>query len=205
MRHRCLLEILIVYTVIEAALWTRGDIQFFWIVLAAICVGIMTVRGGRSAARLGLSKPGRGSARILVASVLAAMATIAAGWAAGTLHTFHGRHSPVVGFIVYAAFAFAQEFVLQSFFFVRLEGIFPTGRTAVIAAAVLFCLAHFPNPALLVATFIGGLVFCEAFRRYRNLYPIWAAHLLLGLCVAAAVPDALTHQMKVGLAYLTYR
>jgi len=205
MRHRSLLEILIVYTVVEAALWTRSHIQVFWIVLAAICVGIMTVRGGRSAAGLGLSKPGRGSARILVTAFIAAMAIIGAGWAAGSMHAFHGRHSPVIGFIVYAAFAFAQEFVLQSFFFVRLESIFPSGRTAVVAAAVLFCLAHLPNPVLLVASFSGALFFCEAFRRYRNLYPIWAAHLLLGLCVAAAVPDSLTHQMKVGAAYLAYR
>src|SRR5579864_2286455 len=136
MRHRSLLEILIVYTVVEAALWTRGHIQFFWIVLAAICVGIMTVRGGRSAVDLGLSKPGWGSARILGAAFIAAMAIIGAGWTAGTLHALHGRHSPVLGFIVSAAFAFAQEFVLQSFFFVRLQSIFPTGRAAVVAAAV---------------------------------------------------------------------
>src|SRR5579862_1687268 len=204
MRHRSLLEVLIVYALLEAALWTRGHMQFFWIVVTAICVGIMTVRGGRSAASLGLSNPRQGSARIIVAGIAGAIVILVAGWAAGTLHVPQGRHSPVVGFLIYLVFTFSQEFVLQSVFLVRLETIIPSGRGAVLAAALLFSLAHFPNLALLIATFIGGLVFCEAFRRYRNLYPIWFAHLVLGLSVAAALPDSLTHQMKVGVAYLTY-
>ena len=204
-RQRQILEIAIVYTLIEAALWTRGHAQVFWVAMAVICLGIMTVRGGRSAAELGLSRPKQGSARILAAGIVAAIAILVAGWAAGTLHAPQGRHPAVLGFVIYSVFAFGQEFVLQSFFFVRLESVIASGRGAVFAAALLFCLAHMPNPVLLIAAFLGSLFFCEVFRRYHNLYPIWLAHLLLGLAVAATVPDSLTRQMKVGAAYLTYR
>lgn len=205
-RQRIIFEIAIVYTLIQAALWTRGHMQMFWVAMAVICLGVMTVRGGRSAAALGLRRNVReGSARILAAGFVTAIAILLAGWAAGTLHAPQGRHSPVLGFVIYSVFAFAQEFVLQSFFFVRLESAFASGRGAVVGAALLFCMAHLPNAVLLITTFLGALFFCEVFRRYRHLYPIWLAHVMLGLAVAAAVPGFLTHQMKVGAAYLTYR
>ena len=205
MRRCSLLELAIVYALIEAALWTRGHIQIFWITAAVICLGVVTVRGGRSATDLGLSNPRQGSARIIGAGIGAATAILVVGWASGTVHAPQGRHSPLLGLIIYSGFALAQEFVLQSFFFVRLEAVMASGRGAVVVTALLFCLAHLPNPVLLIATLFGALFFCETFRRYRNLYPIWLAHLVLGLAVAAAVPDSLTHQMKVGAAYLTYR
>ena len=200
-----MLEVAIVYTLLEAALWTRGHIQAFWIATAVICVGVMTLRGGRSAAQLGLNKPRKGSALILAFALASSIAILLAAWAAGTLHRPQGRHSLLLGFAIYFVFTFAQEFVLQSFFFVRIEDVLVSGRAPVLPAALLFSVAHLPNPVLVAATFLGAVFFCEAFRRYRTLYPIWLAHLVLGLAIAAAVPDSLTHQMKVGLAYLTYR
>ena len=205
MRHRSALEIVIVYALIEAALWTRGHAQVFWIAMAVVCLIVMTIRGGRSAAELGLANAQQGSARILAIALAAALLILLVGWMCGTLHVPQGRHSPVLGFVIYIAFTFAQQFVLQSFFFVRVESFTGNPRSAVLTAAALFSFAHLPNPVLLIVTFLGALFFCEAFRRYRNLYPVWLSHLLLGLAVAAAVPDSLTHQMKVGLAYLTYR
>src|SRR5579884_3203031 len=85
-RQRTIFEIAIVYTLIQAALWTRGHMQMFWVAMAVICLGVMTVRGGRSAATLGLGNVREGSARILGAGFAAAIAILLAGWAAGTLH-----------------------------------------------------------------------------------------------------------------------
>lgn len=209
-RRQAILEVFIVYALVVAALWTYGHVQVFWIAMGVTCVIVMSVRGARSSRELGLGRPPRqGSARIIAFGLLAAFAILGIGAVAGTLHLPHGRHSPVLGFVIYLAFAFAQEFVLQSFFLVRLETLFstssmPSPRRTVWAAAALFCLAHIPNPVLVPATFLGALLFCETFRRFRNIYPIALIHLALGLAVAAAVPEALTHQMKIGLAYLTY-
>ena len=71
-----------------------------------------------------------------------------------------------------------------------------------LGAALLFSAAHIPNPWLVPATLLGGLVFCELFRRYRNLYPLGAAHALLGLAIAEALSVVLLRHMRVGIGYL---
>ena len=67
---------------------------------------------------------------------------------------------------------------------------------------LVFFLAHLPNPVLLLVTAIAAPIFIELFRRYRNLYPLAIAHALVGLALAVALPDGVTHQMKVGSGYL---
>jgi hypothetical protein len=47
-------------------------------------------------------------------------------------------------------------------------------------------------------------LFCEMFRRYRNIFPLGLVHAVLGLTIAASLPDSLLHHMRVGLGYLTY-
>jgi hypothetical protein len=74
----------------------------------------------------------------------------------------------------------------------------------IVAAAVLFALAHLPNIPLVLATLAWGAASCTLFRRYRNLYVLGLAQGLLGLCFAICVPDAWHHHMRVGLGYLRY-
>jgi len=50
----------------------------------------------------------------------------------------------------------------------------------------------------------AGLAFCELFRRYRNIYTLAIAQAILGMCLAAAVPDAWHHHMRVGIGYLSW-
>ena len=89
----------------------------------------------------------------------------------------------------YLIWALVQQFILQSFFYVRLESLLG-GRWAVLAAAGLFAAVHLPSPVLTVGSFVGGLFFCEMFRRYRNIFPLGLAHALLGLAMAASFSDA---------------
>jgi len=58
---------------------------------------------------------------------------------------------------------------------------------------------------LTLMSLAGGLLFCEMFRRYRNIFPLGLVHATLGLTIAASFPDSLLHHMRVGLGYLTYR
>jgi len=104
----------------------------------------------------------------------------------------------------YALWALEQQFILQSFFYVRMESLLGS-RRAVWGAALLFCLAHFPSTVLTLMSFIGGLLFCEMFRRYRNIFPLGLVHTALGLTIAASLPDRLLHHMRVGIGYLLYR
>src|SRR5437879_12253662 len=51
----------------------------------------------------------------------------------------------------YAVWAFLQQFMLQSFFFVRLESLLGS-RRAVLATTILFAAAHIPNPILTIGS-----------------------------------------------------
>jgi membrane protease YdiL (CAAX protease family) len=104
----------------------------------------------------------------------------------------------------YAIWAMQQEFILQSYFYLRLESLLGS-RRGVLGAALLFSVAHLPSPVLTLLSFIGGLLFCEMFRRYRNIFPLGLVHAVLGLTIAASLPDSLLHHMRVGLGYLLYR
>ena len=102
----------------------------------------------------------------------------------------------------YALWALLQEFILQSVFFLRLESVVGS-RRAVWASSLLYALAHIPSPLLTILSFSGGLLFCECFRRWRNLYPLGIIHAALGLTIAASLPDKWLHHMRVGIGYLT--
>jgi membrane protease YdiL (CAAX protease family) len=103
----------------------------------------------------------------------------------------------------YLIWALVQQFILQSFFYVRLESLL-RGRSAVLAAAGLFAAVHIPSPVLTAGSLVGGLFFCEMFRRYRNIFPLGLAHALLGLAMAASFSNAVLHHMRVGVGYLRF-
>lgn len=103
----------------------------------------------------------------------------------------------------YAIWALLQQFILQSFIYVRLESAFG-GWRAVIGASLLFAVAHIPNLLLTLLSLVGALFFCEMFRRYRNIFPLGLVHAAVGLTIAASLPDSLLHHMRVGIGYLTY-
>jgi membrane protease YdiL (CAAX protease family) len=138
------------------------------------------------------------------AGLLLAAGIAAGGAVAGTLHVYSNQRHPALGSLLYVGWALAQEFIIQSFFFVRWERILKSGTYAVWATALLFLVAHLPNPVLLIAAAVAGPVLSELFRRYRNICPLAIAHAAIGLALAAAVPDVMHHQMKVGLAYFQW-
>jgi hypothetical protein len=80
----------------------------------------------------------------------------------------------------------------------------PTRSSAVIVAATLFAIAHLPNAFLMVVTLVWGVTACALFLRYRNLYSLGVAHGIVGLCLAIAIPNAVHHQMRVGLSYFKW-
>jgi hypothetical protein len=126
---------------------------------------------------------------------------------AGLVHTLHAPGGPVQFFERYAGyigFAFVQQALLQDFFLLRLLRLMRSPRAAALVAAIIFSLAHLPNPILVVVTFAWGLVACLLFLRYRNLYPLALAHAILGITIAMTIPGPVIRNMRVGLGYLTY-
>ena len=194
------LQLAVAYALIEAALWTQqGLLDFLWIALAALCILSLALGSRFSARDMGITVPPVvGIGWTVAGGVLLAVAIplISSWWGAAAFTHALPFHSAWQ----YALWALAQQFIVQSFFYVRMEAVLG-GRWAVLAAAVLFGVAHIPNPVLTLASFVGGLFFCEMFRRYRSIFPLGVVHATLGLTIAASFSDGLLHHMKVGAGY----
>lgn len=200
---RPLIEIAIVFCLIMAAVWTpQGRLNAFFSISAAACVIGFAVAGPWTSRDMGLANPMAGAGKILLVGVV----LCAAIWLAGLGLRFAGAAYPVPWSRCwqYAIWAVVQEFILQSLFFVRLESVLGS-RRAIIAATALYTIAHIPSPLLTALSFLGGLIFCEMFRRRRNIFPLGIIHAALGLTIATSLPDKWLHHMRVGIGYLIIR
>lgn len=204
-RRRDLVELAIAYGLILLVVWTPRPWQslLWWDAAAAVALILSISFDGRRA--MGLRSANLLRSLWVVGMALAAAA--AAVLAAARLHTLHLPASPVLfiqRYWAYALWAFAQQFLLQCFFLKRLLRLLANVKSAALAAAVLFAIAHLPNPILTSVTLFWGFAACMIFLRYRNLYPLAAAHAILGIAIAITVPGPVDHNMRVGLGYLTY-
>jgi len=198
------LQIAFAYGLLEAALWTPpGRLDLAWMILTAAFILVMAFRGPYSAREMGVTFP-TGKATIwIVGAGLILAATLWSCTALMGANAAPTHAMPLRTAWQYAVWAFLQQFMLQSFFFVRLESLLGS-RRAVLATTVLFAAAHIPNPILTVGTVLAGFFFCEMFRRYRNIFPLGVVHVILGLAMAASVSDALLHHMRVGIGFVQF-
>ncbi len=204
-RTRDLLEVVVGYSLILAVIWTPNPLQrvLYWITFATILVLALLRR--EDLKTLGLGTRGLTPSFWIpgLALVLAAITV----WAASRLHTLHSLfgQAPLFAHVWgYLVWALMQQFLLQSYFLARVLRLTPRRWQAVAITALLFSLAHLPNPVLVSLTLIWGAISCVFFLRYRNLYTLALTHCILGVCVAIAVPDHIHRHMRVGLGYLHY-
>jgi membrane protease YdiL (CAAX protease family) len=198
-------QIVLVYGALAGALWTLGAAR----VLFAVAAIAMLVAGARSEPRfwpelgLALSSIRRGGWIVVLGAIIGGLILLA-----GSLRHTLQRPDPIpllLGEILgHVLWAFAQQFLAQSFFFLRLEYLLRNGRWAVVVTALLFAAAHIPNPVLVPVTLVGGWVLSTLFRRHRTLYALAIAQALVSLSLWTSVPEATLHQMRVGLGYFNY-
>ena len=204
-RDRDFFEIVLAYGLIIAVIWTPNPLQrlLYWTAFATILV--ITLLRREDLNTLGLGRRGFASSLWIVALALAVAAfTVWAAFRGHTLHSLSGQ-APLFGHVWgYFIWAVMQQFLLQSYFLARCLRLTPNRWLAVLSVALLFAIAHIPNPVLTIATFIWGFCCCLLFLRYRNVYTIGIAHGILGICFAITVPDRFHHHMRVGLGYLHY-
>jgi hypothetical protein len=200
-RGRNLAEVAVVFAFIMAAVWVpQGPLNAFFSIVAAACVVAFAIAGSWTSREMGLSRPLAGILPIfLVGAALCGIIAVI-----GSTMKFAGSSYalPLSRSWQYAIWALVQQFILQSIFFLRFESLVGS-RRAVFAAASLYAVAHIPSPVLTILSFIGGVIFCELFRRWRNIYPLGIIHAALGLTIAASFPDSWLHHMRVGIGYLT--
>jgi membrane protease YdiL (CAAX protease family) len=166
-------------------------------VVAVLWLGLQ----GRSKEELGLTWPSRrGTMWILIVGGLSAIGIPGLALLTGHPIPANAEWPHFQNLWPYVIWTFAQQFLLQSFFFVRVEEL-AGDQWAAIASTLLFTVAHLPNLALTGMTFLGALFFTEAFRRYRSIYALGIVHAWLGIAVAYSFPDSIMHHMRVGLSY----
>jgi membrane protease YdiL (CAAX protease family) len=200
-RRRIGLQIALLYAVLEGALWTSGEVQTAFVSVVVVILVGATLWERRFWPGLGIDL--KSITRALwfapVAAALAGLILLAA-WMADTLHVPPDIGAVWLQGLAYFPWALTQQFILQSYLFTRLEWLFGS-RCAVLGTALLFSIAHIPNPVLVPVTLVGGLILCELFRRYRTLYVLALAHALVAVSLAVSVPESLLHHMGVGIAY----
>jgi membrane protease YdiL (CAAX protease family) len=204
-RRRDLIELSLGYALIIAVIWTPRPLQrlLFWLAASGLISVLWLTFPGWEAMGLRSTNLAR-SLWVAGAALLAAAIAI---FIAGRMHTLQwpGGTIPFVQrYLGYAIWSVFQQVLLQDYFLARLLRLLGRPVSAALAAATIFSLAHLPNPILTLVTFIWGLAACLLFLRYRNLYPLALAHAILGIAIAMTVPGPVTHNMRVGLGYLTY-
>jgi hypothetical protein len=203
--RRDLVELGVAYVLIMATIWTANPIQhvLYWVSFAWILITSWARHEGWTA--LGLGTTGLlPSLWIVGAALLSACVAALVALKTHTLHPLHGP-TPLVEHIGgYVIWALMQQFILQSYFLLRLLRLMPGKPAPVAMAALLFALAHLPNPILTPITLVWGVISSLLFLRYRNIYSLGIAHGILGLCLAVTVPNSLHHHMRVGLGYYRY-
>lgn len=198
-------QVVLVYIFLECTLWSSHlSVRNRWAVIAGVTVLIFTLVDRPSIRRMGLGLPTTFGASLLLAVsfAIALFLIFTVHWAGGQIPANPTWPSLRLSW-GYVIWALIQEFILQSFFFTRCEDLFGS-EAAVWMGATLFAGAHLPSPILTTFTLIGGLFFCEMFRRYRSIYPIGIVHAVLGLTIALTMPDSILHHMRVGIGYLRY-
>jgi membrane protease YdiL (CAAX protease family) len=203
-------EIIVVFLLLELALWApTAKIRNRWAatisvtILAFVMIDALIRRSSLKRLGLGLPKLFGASVTLGIGLLMAAFMLLMARWMGGRIPanpTWFPNLRSAWGYVLWSLI---QEFILQSFFFNRFEGLYGSSAAVWIASA-LFAFVHLPSPVLTVATFVGSLFFCEMFRRYRSIYPLAIVHPMLGLTIAFTIPDSLLHHMRVGLGYLRY-
>jgi hypothetical protein len=205
-KQRNLLELAFAYGLILVVIWTPRPWQrwLWWAAAASVVVITCISFDGLKAMGMRRTNFFRSLWVAGAALLIAALAVTVAA----SLHTLHLPRGPVQflkTYWAYSLWAAVQQFLLQCFFLARLLRLIPNAKSAAVAAAALFALAHLPSPTLTPVTLIWGFAACLLFLHYRNLYPLALAHAIFGVTIAITVPGHVDHNMRVGLGYLTYR
>ncbi|MGH8318880.1 MAG: CPBP family glutamic-type intramembrane protease [Steroidobacteraceae bacterium] len=198
-------QLLTVYASLEGALWTAGAAQSAFIGLTVALAAAWSLSEPRFWPNLGLDPRliRRGWWIVPIGAAVAGLILLAA-WRWHTLRPPLDKPSVYLNVLLYLVWALVQQFLLQSFFFLRLEQLLRGGRWAVISTALLFSSAHIPNPVLVPVTLAGGLILCELFRRHRTIYLLAVAQVLVALALAISIPQSVLHDMRVGIGYVCY-
>ena len=167
------------------------------IVLLAVAIN---VRANESPGEVGFRVDNLWAAARLVlpATLLLALPVILLAF---VVHGHVRMHRLALGLALYPLWGLAQQYALQAVVFRRARAA-GAGVWAAPLAAALFALVHAPNPGLVLATFVGGIVWCELYRRVPNLFLLAVSHGALATLLLALLPWRVNGGLRIGPDYV---
>lgn len=200
-----LIEALSVFGLILVYIWkVRLFHPWRWIWIAAIVIASHIVRReGPTALGLGCRELREAFRALALWIALVAAALVAGGAILDTINPVVLGRAPG-SLAVYLAWGLVQQWILNGYFLNRLRQA-GCGRHAPLWAALLFSLAHLPNPFLMGVTLPGGYFASHLFLRYRSLWLLGAAHGLIGFLLNLVVPDPISGRFLVGPRYILHQ
>lgn len=137
--------------------------------------------------------------RLLVLPTAAALLVIlATGWI--TSHALFGGHLRP-RYLALPFWALFQQYALNGFMNRRAQLAFGKGLKSTGVVAVIFALLHLPNPALAVATLVGGLIWATVYQRQPNLLALTLSHAISSIALALSISPQLLNGLRVGFKY----
>lgn len=97
-----------------------------------------------------------------------------------------------------------QQYVLLGFYYRRFSNVVEGPWTASVGAALVFGLAHLPNPFLTILGPVLGVVSCWLYRRIPNLLALGVAHGALSFAFYYGLPRSLTFGLRVGPGFFDF-
>lgn len=178
----------------------QSRVHWSWMILLAGVLLSHAVRGETPAA-LGLRITGfrECARRYAIPVFVVAVAGTLAGFRLETLRDVAPWR--VAGVLVgYCWWALFQQYLLNGYFANRLSASFDAKYQYLVApmAGAMFAGAHAPNLLLMGVTLVGGTAAAFAYQRHRNLLFLAFAHALIGTMIWFAVPDTISHHLRVG-------
>lgn len=149
---------------------------------------------------IGTTKPwrwsGTGRAWVLALAAPLIAATVALLFGHVDLRAF--PYAALPGYLIWAL---AQQYLICTVVADRLRVAGMPAEWTVLAAATAFALLHSPNAALMLATFLGGLIWGALWLQERSLLPLAASHALASLLLTSGLPPFWLRSAEVSLRY----
>ena len=146
---------------------------------------------------------GKAARRLLLPMLIASAVLLGVGYFNHSIDFFRWRNGLALGMpLLGILWGLAQQYALQGFINRRAQLVWGRGTVSILVVAVLFGLFHLPNPTLMVATFIGGLVWATVYQRTPNLFALAISHGLMTWVLISALPGHLLHGLRVGYKFL---
>ena len=147
---------------------------------------------------------GKAARLLILPMVLAGLILLVVGYFNNSIDFFRWRPGgailglPLLGIL----WGLVQQYALQGFINRRAQIAWGPGVISVLIVAALFGGFHLPNPALMLATFLGGLVWAAVYQRAPNLFALAISHGLMTWVLISTLPRNLLHGLRVGYKFI---